>query len=187
LAASSLEEGISEEGISEEGISEEGVSNDALATMDQPNTMGAFASDQPAEANSTDDDLDTPMETNSPEMVDTPNANADLENADLFEEQDESFDFQDMMKRPEALVILLFAIALYIWQIYTALATKAAPEGSVSGQELAERLGVSKSTISRRKFDVDFSEWSSSQDPDGIAWAYDSGAFIPQMPDFNAN
>lgn len=167
--------------------SEELVLEDTLATMDQPNTIGAIASDQPAEANSANDTPDSSMETNTPEMVDTPIADTPIDDADLFEEQDESFNFQDMMQRPEALVVILFAIALYIWQLYNALVTKAAPEGSVSGQELADRLGVSKSTVSRRKLEPDFSEWSASQDPDGIAWAYESGAFVPQMPDFSAS
>ncbi|MEL6223669.1 MAG: hypothetical protein AAFR31_13635 [Cyanobacteria bacterium J06627_8] len=112
-----------------------------------------------------------------------------LTDVSLFDEQpedaeEESFDFQAVMQRPEALVIVIFAIVLYIWQLYTTLAQAAAPEGSVSGQELATRLGVSSSTISRRKLQPDFSTWAASVDPDGIAWSYDDGMFFPQMPDF---
>jgi hypothetical protein len=106
----------------------------------------------------------------------------------MFDEQPddtdtETFDFESVMKRPEALVIILFAIVLYIWQLYTALAKTAAPEGSVTGLELASRLGVSNSTISRRKSQPDFPAWAASLDPDGIAWAYTEGVFVPQMPD----
>lgn len=38
--------------------------------------------------------------------------------------------------------------------------------------ELAKRLDVHSSTIGKRKSDPDFSEWSQSRDPEGIAWEY---------------
>ena len=38
--------------------------------------------------------------------------------------------------------------------------------------ELAKRLDVNSSTVGRRKSDPDFSEWSQSKDPEGIAWKY---------------
>lgn len=134
-------------------------------SFDEPDRAEAmpdmeFASDEP--------DLDVPEEFNQDE--------SDLE----------QFDFQEMASHPEALVLILFAIALYIWQIYTALIEAAAPEGSVSGHELAQRLGVNQSKINRRKYDDDFIDWSASLDPDGIAWSYSQGAFVPQIPDFNA-
>lgn len=40
--------------------------------------------------------------------------------------------------------------------------------------ELAKRLGVSHSSISRQKDKEFFSEWSQSKDTDGVAWRYDS-------------
>lgn len=38
--------------------------------------------------------------------------------------------------------------------------------------ELAKRLDVHSSTVGKRKSDPDFSEWSQSRDPEGIAWVY---------------
>ncbi|MBI4783272.1 MAG: hypothetical protein HY785_18420 [Oscillatoriophycideae cyanobacterium NC_groundwater_1537_Pr4_S-0.65um_50_18] len=40
--------------------------------------------------------------------------------------------------------------------------------------ELAQRLGVSKSTISVYKIREDFTEWTKTKDPQGIAWIYNS-------------
>lgn len=105
----------------------------------------------------------------------------------LEDSEGEDVDFQELMKRPEALVIVLFTIVLYIWQLYTSLMESAAPEGSVSGHELAARLGVSQSTISRRKLDESFAAWTQSLDPDQIAWIYADGRFVPQIPDFGAD
>lgn len=47
--------------------------------------------------------------------------------------------------------------------------------------ELAKRLDVHSSTVGKRKSDPDFSEWSQSRDPEGIAWEYspDSKEFLP--------
>jgi hypothetical protein len=47
--------------------------------------------------------------------------------------------------------------------------------------ELAKRLDVHSSTIGKRKSDPDFSEWSQSRDPDGIAWEYapENKEFLP--------
>jgi hypothetical protein len=47
--------------------------------------------------------------------------------------------------------------------------------------ELAKRLDVHSSTVGKRKSDPDFSEWSQSRDPEGIAWVYspDTKEFLP--------
>ncbi|NET04340.1 MAG: hypothetical protein F6K09_29560 [Merismopedia sp. SIO2A8] len=49
--------------------------------------------------------------------------------------------------------------------------------------ELAKRLEVHSSTVGKRKTDPDFSQWSQSKDPDGIAWEYlpDSKEFLPRL------
>ncbi|MFM1843650.1 MAG: hypothetical protein RLZZ490_2393 [Cyanobacteriota bacterium] len=44
--------------------------------------------------------------------------------------------------------------------------------------ELAKRLDTTSSTIARRKTEENFSEWSQSRDPDGLAWAYDADSKI---------
>lgn len=44
---------------------------------------------------------------------------------------------------------------------------------SLIQSELAKRLDVHSSTIYKRRDDADFSEWTKSRDPEGIAWTYD--------------
>ncbi len=44
--------------------------------------------------------------------------------------------------------------------------------GSLIQSELAKRLSVYSSTVYKRRDDPDFSEWSRSKDPEGIAWTY---------------
>jgi hypothetical protein len=43
---------------------------------------------------------------------------------------------------------------------------------SLTQAALAKRLGVSASTLSRKKLSADLTEWSRSRDPDGLGWAY---------------
>ncbi|MCP2727491.1 hypothetical protein [Limnofasciculus baicalensis] len=52
---------------------------------------------------------------------------------------------------------------------------------SLIQSELAKRLDVHSSTVGKRKSDSDFSDWSKSKDPDGIAWKYSSETkeFLP--------
>jgi hypothetical protein len=52
--------------------------------------------------------------------------------------------------------------------------------------ELAKRLDVHSSTVGKRKSDPDFSDWSQSRDPEGIAWEYlpETKEFLPlQKPE----
>ncbi|MFP4008491.1 MAG: hypothetical protein ACLFV6_10890 [Spirulinaceae cyanobacterium] len=50
--------------------------------------------------------------------------------------------------------------------------------------DLAKRLNVKDYTISRRKSNKDFTQWSQELDPDGIAWQYvaKDKTFVPQKP-----
>lgn len=59
----------------------------------------------------------------------------------------------------------------------------------LSPRALAERLKVSVTTISRNKSKANFATWSSSHDPDGIAWRYlkKSKEFVPEDPATPAN
>lgn len=52
---------------------------------------------------------------------------------------------------------------------------------SLIQSELARRLDVHSSTVMKRRDDTDFSEWSRSRDPEGIAWEYspDTREFYP--------
>lgn len=47
-----------------------------------------------------------------------------------------------------------------------------APPRSLTQAALAKRLGVSASTLSRKKLSTDLTEWSRTRDPDGLGWAY---------------
>ncbi len=49
-------------------------------------------------------------------------------------------------------------------------------------KELATRLNVHASTISKRKTKPDFSQWSSQKDPESISWKYlkDQARFLPK-------
>lgn len=53
--------------------------------------------------------------------------------------------------------------------------------GSLIQSELARRFDVHSSTVYKHRDDPDFSEWSRSKDPDGIAWFYspDTREFFP--------
>jgi hypothetical protein len=87
---------------------------------------------------------------------------------------------KDFLKRPEAVVLLLFVSVVMLWQLYLDLVEENGdPNKSLSGRELAQRLGVNNSTISRKKDRDDFPEWSQDLDPDGIAWSYQAGVFVP--------
>ncbi len=52
---------------------------------------------------------------------------------------------------------------------------------SLNAADLAKRLVTAKSTVSRRKEEPDFEEWSKRKDPEAIAWRYDrkNQKFIP--------
>ncbi|MGF1481291.1 MAG: hypothetical protein ACFB4I_17705 [Cyanophyceae cyanobacterium] len=54
-------------------------------------------------------------------------------------------------------------------------------DSSLIQAELAKRLDMHSSTIGKRKSDPDFSEWSQSRDPQGIAWTYvpETKMFVP--------
>jgi hypothetical protein len=88
---------------------------------------------------------------------------------------------QNLLRRPEAVVLVIFVSVVLLWQLYLALIEEVAPEGYLSSYQLAQRLGVSASTVRRRKTRDDFSAWTQSLDPEGIAWAYSGGAYVPTI------
>lgn len=57
---------------------------------------------------------------------------------------------------------------------------KTVPQSLIQA-ELAKRLEIHPSTLGRRKSDEDFSLWSQTKDPEGIAWKYltDTQLFVP--------
>ena len=89
-------------------------------------------------------------------------------------------DFSELLQRPEAVALIVVAIAALFWQLYLALIEERESE-SLLGSQLARRLEVDRSTISRRKSRNDFPTWSQALDPEGISWIYENGAFVPQV------
>lgn len=88
----------------------------------------------------------------------------------------------DWVNQPEALIYLAFIALLTFWQAYLVLTQEADAENFLSNRGLAQRLGVSYSTISRRRSQEDFTEWSRSRDPDGVGWIYGDRKFLPIYP-----
>jgi hypothetical protein len=95
-------------------------------------------------------------------------------------DEDEDTNIADILQRPEAVILLILISVLFFWDLYLDLVEDANTDAPRSGRELARRLGVNSSTISRRKDREGFSEWTKSLDPEGIAWTYRDGIFIPQ-------
>jgi hypothetical protein len=63
------------------------------------------------------------------------------------------------------------------------ISSKSLPDSLPHG-ELANRLGVPKSTLGDRKKRTDFPQWSKKRDPDNIAWTWNPRAkiFVPVVP-----
>lgn len=86
----------------------------------------------------------------------------------------------DLWQRPEAVILAAYLIAVIIWQLYVDLTAESSQQKSGwTATALAERLGTSRTTLSRRKYREDFSAWTQSLDPDGLAWMYVGPRFSP--------
>lgn len=90
-------------------------------------------------------------------------------------------DTPDVLKRPESVFVLFFVSIFMFWEAYVTLLNEeeTKPKKLLSTSQLARRLKTSKSLIRRRKRLDDFSEWTRSLDPDGIAWIYGRGVYLP--------
>ncbi|HIK41646.1 hypothetical protein [Thermoleptolyngbya sp. M55_K2018_002] len=88
----------------------------------------------------------------------------------------------DLWQRPEAVIFVAYLIAVIIWQLYVDLtADSASQKSGWTATALARRLGTSRTTLSRRKYQEDFSAWTQSLDPDGLAWMYVGPRFSPVL------
>ena len=87
---------------------------------------------------------------------------------------------QNLLDRPDAVVLVIVAIIVAFWQLYLAMLEEST-SASLSGRSLAYRLGVDPSTISRRKNRENFHQWSQNLDPEGIGWDYIEGSFWPRL------
>lgn len=86
----------------------------------------------------------------------------------------------DWLRRPEAVVLLIFVSLLVFWDTYVSLLEEVAEESALTSRQLAQRLGTSRKVIRRQKQQPDFAAWTQQRDPDGLAWTYKSGSgFVP--------
>lgn len=82
-------------------------------------------------------------------------------------------------QRPELVALIAFAVILVLWDSYLEWMGEIDATQPLTGVKLAQRLGVSASTLSRVKTRPNFREWSRDLDPDGIAWSYENKLFVP--------
>ena len=87
-------------------------------------------------------------------------------------------DWGRIFRRPETVALVAFAIALLLWDSYVGLmqGTKQRP---ITASRLARRLGVEPSRLVKQKHQPDFSAWTQDLDPEGVAWVYRYGLYIP--------
>jgi hypothetical protein len=86
----------------------------------------------------------------------------------------------DMLKRPESVILLIFASIVLFWDTYIALLEEA--DGSqmrLSTSQLAQRLNTTPTILRHKKRLSDFGDWSRHRDPDGVAWVYKNGIYSP--------
>jgi hypothetical protein len=83
-------------------------------------------------------------------------------------------DSSSLLNRPEAVIFVLIAALLVLWDTYLELLDEVG-SASLSARQLARRLGTTQKVIRSRKRLDDFSEWTKTLDPEGIAWAYTPG------------
>lgn len=138
------------------------------------------------------DDAQIVAETPAPEVAIEPEASPDEGPGELVNSQTTDLDFsqltpQELLKRPEAVAFIFLIAFLALWQAFWLILQDSEPlDISLSGRGLARRLGVSASTVSRRRDREDFAEWTQSLDPEGLAWAMRAdGRFVPQLTEAN--
>lgn len=88
----------------------------------------------------------------------------------------------EVLKRPEAVIFLLFISLFVFWDAYVDFLEADFSPGStaISASQLARRLKVSRKTIRRRKREPDFPSWTQSLDPDQTTWIYRKGYYLSQ-------
>lgn len=174
-----------------------------LKTLSEPESLTSNLTNQPSTpAPATSPTTAEPPNAHSPNPPTAPIADAAIASDDSqpfepsesseFSEPVDEFDsnsvdpeqrqrFQDMLKRPEAVVLIIFVSLVLLWDLYVSLIEDPDAKYTLSGRELSERLGINPSTLSRRKDRDDFSDWTQNLDPDGIAWTYRGSTFVPKL------
>lgn len=100
---------------------------------------------------------------------------------DALESIQETSEAPDMLKRPEAVILIIFASIVFFWDTYLSLLEQL-DEGSetrLSTSQLAKRLNTTPTILRHKKRLPDFGDWSRQRDPDGIAWVYKNGTYLP--------
>lgn len=86
-----------------------------------------------------------------------------------------------MLLRPESVLLILLASLLVFWELYQDWLDAIDPVDidPLTSSQLADRLGVTSRTIRRRKRMANFGNWTQQRDPEGIAWRYQGGIYLP--------
>lgn len=85
----------------------------------------------------------------------------------------------DLLKRPEAVIFIIFVTLFVFWDAYLSFLDDAPPSTVLSSGQLARRLGTDRRMVRRLKRQDNFGEWTRSLDPDGITWVYQKGVYTP--------
>ncbi|MBW4464816.1 MAG: hypothetical protein KME07_05165 [Pegethrix bostrychoides GSE-TBD4-15B] len=87
----------------------------------------------------------------------------------------------ELLKRPEAVIFIFLAALFVLWDTYLDLLDEVGST-TLSTRQLAQRLGTTAKILRLRKRQPNFSDWTSSLDPDGISWVYSSGGlYTPKI------
>ncbi len=138
--------------------------------------------------------LDHPLETESQNNDTIKDLKKDLENLDSrLQDLEQILNIQDGVPTLFQEALETVRMQQYVIEELNSVIAPDSTQGDDNGHdnstitsmnqsELARRLGVNKSQISRRKTQTDFEHWSQEHDPDAIAWKYDDEKklFVPQ-------
>ncbi|NJO41232.1 MAG: hypothetical protein HC769_16080 [Cyanobacteria bacterium CRU_2_1] len=159
------------------------VTGDRPSSTEQliPSTELAAPSEPPSELSSetlSEPSSELSSETLSFTELATPSEFSSLE---LPSELPPPSETPDVFKRPETVIFLIFIGLFVFWDTYATLLEEAesSSKRSLTTGQLARRLKTSKSMIRRKKRLNGFSEWTQRLDPDGVAWVYHRGVYLP--------
>lgn len=89
----------------------------------------------------------------------------------------------EVLKRPESVIFLIFFSIIIFWDAYLSLLDEHNEQPrtaqTLSTSQLARRLNTAKGKIRRQKRLDGFSDWTQRLDPEGIAWVYHRGGYVP--------
>ncbi|MBI4780096.1 MAG: hypothetical protein HY785_02100 [Oscillatoriophycideae cyanobacterium NC_groundwater_1537_Pr4_S-0.65um_50_18] len=157
----------------------------AIAAHESSATLhrDSFSSDRPAYPIAPATDLlaaslaEAPVETPAETPAETP----------VKIQVDSSADIPELLKRPEAVIVLICFSLILFWDTYLALLEQVESHDAprlqatrLSNGELARRLNTSRRVVREMKRRDMFSEWTRRLDPEGIAWAYRRGVYVPE-------